>query len=189
MRPKGLKAIVGYKKRRFKTGKPASTAPNLVARNFKVDAANKVWVTDITYLRCQSGWLYLCAVMDLYSRKIVGWSLQTRMTTDLALDALNQTIWKRNPEAGLILHSDQGSQFGSYDWVNFLKTHGIQPSMSRRGNCYDNAAKESFFRSLKTECVKGRVYTSIEEAHFELFEYIELFYNAIRLNPELSDSK
>lgn len=170
----------GYKKWRHKGEKPAQTAPNLVAREFNPTEPNVVWSTDITYIRTQLGWVYLAAIMDLFSRKIVGWSVGKRMTTDLVLDALKEAIWRRNPEPGLIIHSDQGSQYGSYDWLNMLGSYGIKPSMSRRGNCYDNAVKESFFSSLKMERIRKRIYPSLEEARLDIFDYIEMFYNSKR---------
>ncbi len=175
----------GYKKRKFKSGKPSITAPNLVARQFTVDKPNEVWVTDITYIRSHSGWIYLAAVMDLCSRKIVGWSLQTTMHTDLVLDALLQAVWRRRPAPGLVIHSDQGGQFGSHDWAKFLEDHGIKPSMSRKGNCHDNAVKESFFSSLKMERIRQKSYASIEAARSDIFEYIEMFYNPTRRHTHL----
>lgn len=175
----------GYKNRKFRGGKPSITAPNIVARQFTVDEPNKVWVVDITYIRCHSGWLYLAAIMDLCSRKIVGWSLERTMHTDLVLDALQKAVWRRRPAPGLVIHSDQGGQFGSFDWVSFLKAHGLEPSMSRRGNCHDNAVKESFFSSLKMERIRRKSYPSIEDAQSDIFEYIEMFYNPIRRHSHL----
>lgn len=185
MRSHGLIAFVGYKKRRYKAGKPAVVAPNLINRNFTADAPNRVWTTDITYVRCRSGWLYLVTILDLFSRKIVGWSVGRRMTTDLAIHALRQAVWRRRPMPGLLVHSDQGSQYGSHNWVGFLKTHGMKQSMSRRGNCYDNAVKESFFGSLKTEHIRSKIYESVEEARSDIFSYIEMFYNPKRLHSYL----
>lgn len=180
MREHGLVAIRGYKKQRYRTSQPAEAAPILVAREFTVQVPNRVWVTDITYLRAVGGWLYLAAVMDLYSRKIVGWAVSQRMTTDLVLDSLQQAISRRKPEPGLVVHSDQGSQYGSYDWGIFLADHGAKPSMSGRGNCWDNAVKESFFSSLKREHIRNRRYVSLTEARQDLFSYIEMFYNPVR---------
>lgn len=180
MRANKIAALRGYKKRRFRADKPASAAPNLVARKFVAGAPNEIWCTDITYIRCKGSWIYLAAIMDFYSRKIVGWSVDHLMTTDLVLDALQSAIWKRNPPPGLIIHSDKGSQYGSYDWISFLKSYGIQASMSRRGNCHDNAVKESFFSSLKMERIRRKSYACIEEARSDIFDYIEMFYNPIR---------
>ncbi len=178
-------ALRGYKKRKFRGGKPSITAPNIVARQFTVEEPNKVWVTDITYLRSHNGWIYLAAVMDLCSRKVVGWSIERTMHTDLVLDALQKAIWRRRPAPGLVIHSDQGGQFGSYDWANFLNEHGLKPSMSRRGNCHDNAVKESFFSSLKMERIRRKSYPSIEDARTDVFEYIEMFYNPVRRHSHL----
>lgn len=180
MREHQIKALRGYKKRHFKAGKPAVVAPNLLDQNFQAQAPDQIWVTDITYLRCKSGWAYLAAIMDLYSRRIVGWAVGDRMHTDLVLKAIQRAIWRRRPKGPVTVHSDQGSQYGSYDWVNFLKSHGLQQSMSRRGNCYDNAAKESFFSSLKMERIQRKIYPSVEDLRRDLFDYIELFYNPTR---------
>ena len=185
MKLHGLKAERGYKKKKFVTGKPAVTAPNLLEQDFRVSAPNRVWVTDITYIRCRSGFVYLAAILDLYSRKIVGWALDDRMQVDIVLDALHSAIWRRKPERGLVVHSDQGSQYGSYDWINFLKCYGFRQSMSRRGNCYDNAVKESFFSSLKMERVRRTIYPSKGEARSDIFEYIEMFYNPLRRHSSI----
>lgn len=185
MRTNRLAALRGYKKKRFKYGKPAEVAANLIMRDFKTDAPNRVWVTDITYLRCLTGWLFLGAVMDLFSRKIVGWSLGKTMKTELVLEALQTALWRRSPAPGLVVHSDQGSQYSSYDWVKFLESQGHQPSMSRRGNCHDNAVKESFFSSLKMEWVRNRIYPSLEEARSHIFQFIEMFYNTTRRHSYL----
>jgi len=185
MRENGIVAQRGYKKHRYQAGKPATTAPNLLQQNFDVATPNLVWVTDITYIRTYEGWLYLAAVMDLFSRKIVGWAMGPNLKAELVLDALIMAVWRRKPEKGLIIHSDQGSQFGSYDWTSFLKDHGIEASMSRRGNCYDNAAKESFFASLKMERVRGKVYPSRRIAKADVFEYMEMFYNPKRRHSYL----
>ena len=185
MRERGISAKIKRRRRRFESGKPDQTAPNLVARDFKVSNSNRVWTSDITYIGGISGWLYLAVVMDLCSRKIVGWALGKRMTADLAVRALQQAVAGRSPEPGLILHTDQGSQYGSFEWREYLKTKGIRPSMSRRGNCLDNAAQESFFRSLKTECIRGRSYLSVDEARQDIFDYVEMFYNPKRLHSHL----
>jgi putative transposase len=136
----GILAQVGYKRRpgRF-GGKPAVVASNTLDRQFEVDAPDKVWVTDITYIKTHEGWLYLAVVIDLFSRRVVGWSAQPRMTTDLALQALLAAVWRRKHKARVMIHSDQGSQFTSREWQVFLAQHNLEPSMSRRGNCHDNA--------------------------------------------------
>lgn len=155
-------------------------AANHLQQDFNADTPDKVWVTDITYIRTHEGWLYLAAVIDLFSRKVVGWSMQSRMHTKLALDALMMAVWRRRPAPGVVVHSDQGSQFSSQEWRSFLDAHGLVPSMSRRGNCYDNAVAESFFHLLKTERIRRKTYTTRADARQDVFEYIEMFYNPRR---------
>lgn len=185
MRDQGLSAKQNRRKKRFPGGRPAQTAPNLVKQDFWVESPDLVWSSDITYIRWISGWLYLAVVMDLHSRKIVGWAIEKRMTTNLVLQALDMAVKSRKPKPGLIIHTDQGSQYGSYDWLEYLKVNKIKASMSRRGNCHDNAAQEAFFRSLKGECVQGRIYPSLDAARREMFDYIEMFYNPKRLHSHL----
>lgn len=160
-------------------------APNLLNRQFAVAVPNIVWVSDITYIPTEEGWLYLASVMDLYSRKVVGWSMGERMTRELAMDALNMAIRQRKPAAGLIHHSDRGSQYASDDYQSLLSKHGMVCSMSRKGDCWDNAAMESFFGSLKTECTHHRRYHSRSEARRDIFHYMEIFYNCERLHSTL----
>lgn len=132
----GIAAQVGYKRRPGRYGgKPAIVAENRLEQQFQVAAPDEVWVTDITYIKTHEGWLYLCVVIDLFSRRVVGWSAQSRMTTDIALQALLMAIWRRKPEGRVTVHSDQGSQFTSREWQTFLSQHNLEPSMSRRGNC------------------------------------------------------
>ncbi len=150
-------------------------------------APNKVWVTDITYIRTYEGWLFLAAVMDLYSRQIVGWATAPTMTSDLVLQALVAAVWRRKPGPGVMVHSDQGSQFTSSDWQSFLKAHRMVPSMSRRGNCHDNAVAESFFSALKKERIKRRIYPTRAMAASDVFDYIEMFYNPIRRHGSAGD--
>ena len=137
-------------------------------------------MTDITYIRTHEGWLYLAVVLDLFSRQIVGWSMQSRMDKELVISALLMAIWKRKPNQSVMVHSDQGSQFSSYEWQGFLKEHNLVASMSRRGNCRDNAVVESFFQLLKRERIKRRTYLNREQARQDVFDYIEMFYNPIR---------
>jgi len=146
---------------------------------------DQAWVTDITYIRTYEGWLYLAVVMDLHSRMIIGWSMKPTLARELVLDALLMAVWRRKPGKEVIVHSDQGSQYGSDDWMRFCRDHKLQPSMSRRGNCYDNAAVESFFSSLKKERVKRRIYQTREEGRSDVFEYIEVFYNRNRSHSSL----
>jgi putative transposase len=185
MKQDGLKALIGYKKPRFKYGKPSIVFPNKLEQNFNFKRPDEAWVTDITYIRTYEGWLYLAAVMDLYSRMIVGWSMKSTLHRDLVLDALLMAVWRRKPENSVIIHSDQGSQYGSDDWMRFCKEHGLDPSMSRRGNCYDNAVAESFFSSLKKERIRRRIYSTRDDAKGDVFDYIELFYNCKRRHSYL----
>lgn len=153
---------------------------NRLAREFNPTAPNQSWVTDITYIKTHEGWLYLAVIVDLFSRRVIGWSMKSRMTKELVLDALLMAIWRRSPVKNVLVHSDQGSQYTSDDWNAFLKQHGLIASMSRRGNCHDNAVAESFFQLLKRERIKRRIYSTREEARMDIFEYIEMFYNVKR---------
>ena len=185
MRDAQLKSVRGYRKPRFKSGKPAIAAPNLLQRQFTVNESDTAWVTDITYIRTFEGWLYLTVVIDLYSRAVVGWSMKPSMTTEIVLDALLMAVWRRKPKQPVIIHSDQGSQFGSDDFTRWCKDNNLVPSMSRRGNCYDNAVAESFFSSLKKERIRRKIYATREEAKSEIFDYIEVFYNRKRRHSHL----
>ncbi len=178
----GIAAQVGYKRRPGKYGgKPAVVASNSLDRQFEVEGPDKVWVTDITYyIRTHEGWLYLAVVIDLFSRRVVGWSAQPRMTTNLAVQALLAAVWRRKPKAKVMIHSDQGSQFTSREWQAFLGQHNLDPSMSRRGNCHDNAVAESFFQLLKRERIRRRTYLTRDAARQDVFDYIEMFYNPKR---------
>ncbi len=181
MRQSGLKSLTGYGRRPGHHGRRiAQVSPNHLQRQFDVTEPNKVWVTDITYIRTHEGWLFLAAVLDLFSRQVVGWSMSPRMTTDLVLNALLMAVWKRKPAEEVLVHSDQGSQFSSEDWQSFLRTHRLKGSMSRRGNCHDNAVAESFFQLLKRERIKRKIYATREEARSDVFDYIEMFYNPKR---------
>ena len=126
------------------------------------------------------GFAYLAVVIDLYSRRVVGWSIQSRQTTDVVLQALHMAVWRRKPKQRVLIHSDQGSQFTSIDWAAFIRAHNLEHSMSRRGNCHDNAVAESFFSSLKRERIRRRTYKTREEARQDVFDYIEMFYNPVR---------
>jgi len=155
-------------------------ADNLLNREFKVDRPNCYYVGDITYIWTNEGWLYLATVIDLYSRMIVGWSMADNMKADLVNKALLMAIWRRKPGRGLIWHTDRGSQYASTSHLEILKQHHITQSMSRKGNCWDNAVAESFFHTLKTELVYQNNFKTREEAKDAIFEYIEVFYNRIR---------
>lgn len=185
MKVQGIKAIRRYRKPRFGCSKPALLTPNTLNREFSVSAPDLVWVTDITYIATSEGWLYLAVVIDLFSRKVVGWATGSTMTTELVLTALLAAIWRRKPKDKVIIHSDQGSQFNSDEWVRFCRDHNIERSMSRRGNCHDNAVVESFFSSLKKERIRGRTYFTRDEARADIFDYIEVFYNRRRRHSTL----
>ncbi len=173
--------MVGYGRRpRPLSGPVGSVAKNVLARGFKVSEPNRAWVTDITYIRTYDGFMYLAVVLDLFSRQVVGWATRPTQHTDLVLQALLAAVWRRKPAPGLLLHSDQGTQFTSEDWQCFLRKHDIVCSMSRRGNCHDNAAMESFFQLLKRERIKRRIYSNHDEARADVFQYIEMFYNPTR---------
>ena len=177
MKEHKIKALRGYKAPRVIAGRPSILTPNKLQREFTVSHPDKAWVTDITYLRTWQGWLYLAVVLDLFSRRVIGWSMQSRITKELALDALLMAVWRRKPEGKVIVHSDQGSQYTSHDWDLFLKAHDLEGSMSRRGNCHDNAVAESFFQLLKRERIKRKIYSSRDAARADIFDYIEMFYN------------
>ena len=187
MKQNRIKAIRRYKQPKYVKGSPSILAPDHLKREFAVDRPNCAWVTDFTYIRTWQGWLYLAVVMDLYSRKIVGWSMKARMKSDLVLDAIMMAVWSRRPDSEVLVHSDQGSQYGSDDWHRFCRHNNLKPSMSRRGNCWDNAVAESFFSSLKKERVRRRIYRTRDEAREDLFNYIELFYNPRRRHSYVGD--
>lgn len=160
-------------------------AENLLEQAFEQEKPNTVWVSDLTYIPTREGWLYLVCVLDLYSRKVVGWSMGTRMTKELMLSALEMALLRRRPDAELMHHSDRGSQYASQSFRKLLRDEGITCSMSRKGNCYDNAVMESFFASLKKELIYQSDYLTREEARRSVFEYIEVFYNGERLHSSL----
>jgi transposase InsO family protein len=159
-----------------------SIAPNLLERQFTVSQADRYYVGDITYIYTQEGWLYLAVVIDLFSRKVVGWSMNQRMKAQLVNDALLMAIWKRKPSKYLVWHTDRGSQYASDSHRAILKEHPIIQSMSRKGNCWDNAVSESFFHTLKTELVHHCQFKTRTEAKQAIFEYIEVFYNRERIH-------
>jgi len=159
--------------------------PNLLNRNFKVDKPFVAWVSDITYIATREGWLYLAAVMDLYSGKIVGWAMSERMTKELVISALKQAVGRTRPPKGVILHSDRGVQYACKRYRNLAKSYGFKQSMSRKGDCWDNAPMESFFGTLKTELIYHEDYKTRNEARQSIFEYVEAFYNRVRLQQRL----
>lgn len=162
-----------------------SIAANMLERQFEADAPNRKWVADFTYLWTAEGWLFVAAVLDLYSRRIVGWSMSASMTAQLVGDALLMALWRRGKPDELLHHSDQGSQYTSEDFQRLLRDHGIVCSMSRRGDCWDNAAMESFFSSLKTERTSRKRYATRDEARADVFDYVERFYNPRRRHSTL----
>ena len=181
MRENGLKARNG---KQFKyTPSPeavAGVSENLLARSFTADRPNQKWVSDITYIEIDQGWVYLAVIMDLYSRQIIGWAMDDEMKVDLVLEAFNNAVATRSVKPGLLLHSDRGVQYRAWEYQHALETHQIQPSMSRKGNCWDNAAMESFFSRLKVECVYTTQFATLTDAYQHVFEYIEIFYNRVR---------
>lgn len=187
MRQAGL---YGKRRRRFRPRTTNSNhrlpiAPNLLKQDFSATAPNQKWVSDISYIATAEGWLYLAVIIDLYSRRVVGWAMGKRIDRFLVLDALDMAVRSRKPGSGLILHSDRGSQYASTDFRKELVRHGMIASMSGKGHCFDNAPAESWFASLKVECVAGAKYSSRGEVRSCLFDYIEVFYNRQRLHSYL----
>ena len=180
MRAAGLRAQVGYRRPRHRSGPASVLAPNRLQQKFEVANPNDTWVTDITHIRTHEGWLYLAVVIDLYSRKVVGWSMHSRIKKELVLNALLMAVWRRKPGSLVTVHSDQGSQYTSHDWQAFLDANNLQASMSRRGNCHDNAVAESFFQLLKRERIKRHIYSTRDDARGDVIDYIEMFYNTRR---------
>jgi transposase InsO family protein len=182
MRRHGIRAIMA-RPRRVRTTDSRHDhpiAPNLIERNFSAVAPNRIWLADITYVETDQGWLYLAAVMDLYSRKIVGWAMQDHMRAELPLTALRTAISAQRPGAGLIHHSDRGVQYASAEYRHLVQSAGFRASMSRKAVCYDNAPMESFFHTLKTELVHHEQYATREQAKRSIFAYIEGYYNRTR---------
>lgn len=184
MREHRLRALHGYRTRRWSVGKPAVLIPNVLQRRFTVSRPNRAWVTDITYVRTWQGWLYLAVVLDLFSRKVVGWAARPTIHRELVLDAVLMAVRARRPR-GTLIHSDQGTQFGSDAWRRFCRSHRLEPSMSRKGNCWDNAVAEAFFGSLKKELIKKQIYKSRDLATAAIADYIETFYNRSRRHSHI----
>lgn len=181
MQEAGVKARNG---KRFKYAPSAeatsNVADNLLSRNFEATRPNEKWVSDITFIRVDGEWLHLAVIMDLFSRQIIGWAVDETMTTELILEAFNMAVERREMKPGLILHSDRGVQYRSGEYQQALVDHQIKPSMSRKGNCWDNAAMESFFSRLKVELIYANEYKCASDVYKDVFEYIEVFYNRIR---------
>ncbi len=180
MRAQGLRARPRRRGLPKDHGERSIIAGNVLDRQFMADAPNQKWVADFTYIWTAEGWLYVAAVIDLFSRRVVGWSMQAEMTAQLVTDALVMAIWRRGKPDALLHHSDQGSQYTSEQFQRLMADSGVTCSMSRSGNCWDNAAMESFFSSLKTERVGRKVYRSRDEARADVFDYVERFYNPTR---------
>lgn len=161
-------------------------AEDLVQRRFQADRPGQVWVSDITYIRTSEGWLYLAAVLDLYNRAVVGWTLERRVSQELVLTALNQALLRHPPEKGLIFHADRGGQYRGQQMKRLLTLHGLRPSLGRRGDCYDNAAMESFFSTLKSELIHRAKFRTEQEARRGIYEYIEVYYNRQRRHSTLN---
>lgn len=186
MRENGIRSKI---KRKFKATTNSNhtlpVAPNLVKRDFTADAPNKLWCTDITYLWTEEGWLYLAAIIDVFTRKVVGWAMKDHLTLPLALEALEMAVRRQNPSPGLVHHSDRGCQYAAHEYQAELRRHGFICSMSRRGQCWDNALAESFFHSLKTEHVYHERFSTRAEAKSSVFEWIEVFYNRQRIHSAI----
>ena len=177
----GIRADIGDKRKPGKYGgRPSLVVDNTLDRQFDVAAPDPAWVSDMTYIKTYEGFLSLAVVIDLYSRRVIGWTTQSRQPTDLVLQALLMAVWRRKPKQSVLIHTDQGSQYTSRDWAAFLRAHNIEHSMSRRGNCQDNAVAESFFNLLKRERIRRRAYKTREQARQDIFDYIEMFYNPKR---------
>ena len=186
MRKNGIRAIQKRKKKWTTDSKHSfPIAPNLVNREFEATDRDQLWLADITYVATDEGWLYLAAILDVYSRKIVGWAMDRTMSRRLCMNALEMAVMTRQPGQGLIHHSDRGSQYASADYQAMLEKHGMVCSMSRKGDCWDNAPMESFFGTLKSESLHRYKFRTRDEARREIFEYIEIFYNRTRSHSAL----
>ena len=181
MSESGLRARNGKAYKYFPSpNKMNQVSDNLLQRNFKASKPNEKWVSDITYIKVKGGNVYLAVIMDLFSRQVIGWAMDETMPTELITEAFNMAVAKRHVTPGLILHSDRGVQYRSGEYQRLLLDKGVKPSMSRKGNCWDNAAMESFFARLKVESIHTEVFKNLDEAYSGVFEYIELFYNNVR---------
>jgi len=184
-----LHGIETKRRRRFKlttrSRKSQHVAPNIINRCFKTEELNRVWVGDVTCIATRTGWLYLAVMLDLYSRKVIGWSMSEQNNKELIISALDMAIVARRPKENVIHHSDQGSTYASYEYMERLRSSNMIQSMSRKGDCYDNAVAESFFSTLKNELVLGELFKSREYARMAIFEYIEAFYNRKRIHQSL----
>jgi len=186
MRENGIRSIIKRKHRSTTCSRHRlPVADNIIGRKFQAERPDRIWLSDITYIRCLHGWLYLTAIMDLFSRRIVGWSLSSNLSTLPVVQTLKRAVAERRPQPGLIFHSDRGVQFADHDFRRLLREHGMKQSMSRKGDCYDNAVMESFFDTLKSEYVSFERFESAEQARRGLFDYIDVFYNHKRIHSSL----
>ena len=184
-----LAGIETKRRRRFKvttkSRKSQEIAPNIVNRCFKTAEPNRVWLGDVTFIATRTGWLYLAVLLDLYSRKVIGWSMSNQINKQLVLNALEMAIIRRKPKGNVLHHTDQGAIYASDEYVAKLRSNNMTQSMSRKGDCYDNAVAESFFSTLKNELVVGGIFETREKARREVFDYIEVFYNRKRIHQSL----
>ncbi|GHD21432.1 transposase [Halioglobus japonicus] len=180
MRVNKIKSQIGYKRCYIKRGNLANVAANVLDRNFNPEEPNRAWVNDITYVRTYKGFLYVATVLDLFSGRILGWSMDGTMDLHLVIRALLIAVWKRQPKRTVLVHSDQGSQYDNADYLAFMKETNLEPSMSRRGNCHDNAVAESFFATFKKRVTQREIYSTREEAKAEIFNFIEMFYSPVK---------
>jgi len=186
LRRQGLRAKAARKyKATTNSQHSLPVAPNLLQQDFRVERPNQKWVGDITYIATDEGWLYLAVVLDLYSRLVIGWSMSDRMTSTLTCDALRMALFRRQRPRGVIVHSDRGSQYCSHEYRKLLAENGLVSSMSAKGNCYDNAAMESWNHSLKVEAIHGERFATREQAKAHVFDYIEVYYNRQRLHSSV----
>lgn len=187
----GIAGVEAKQKKRFKATTDSNhnkkAFPNLLKREFTVLEPNKVWVSDITYIRTSEGWVYLAVIIDLFNRGVVGWSMGKKIDRHLVINATRMAVWRHKPSKGLIFHSDRGSQYCSGDFKKYIAGHGIHGSMSRKGNCWDNAVSESFFASLKKERVYSVSYATRQQAKSDIVDYIEMFYNSFRRHSFLGN--
>lgn len=184
MRQNNLKAQIGYKRKYIKGGKPSRIADNLLERNFAPNTPNPAWVSDITYVRTYEDFLYLATVIDLFSRRVVGWSMDKNMDKHLVISALLMAVYQRQSKQPVLLYSVQGSQYASSDYLAFMKEYALVPSMSRKGNCHDNGVSESFFATFKKRVTRKKIFSTRDEAKTEIFNFIEMFYTPIKRHSQ-----
>jgi putative transposase len=180
MRNNKLRAQIGYKRRYIKGGKVGKITDNILDPHFAPDKPNQAWLSDITYVRTHAGFLYVAMGLDLFSRRIVGWSMDKTMERHLGIRALMMAVGQRQPKQEVLVPSDHGSQYASHNYLDFMRDNNLKPSMSRRGNCHDNAVAESFFAAFKTRVIKPKVYSQRDDAKTEIFNFIEMVYDPLK---------